>query len=60
MQMFFIIFKKQTEEGWRLFTNQIFAEQKDAEEFALKSKKRGQKFEVLEYSIGNLDKYWAD
>ena len=57
--MWFIIFKKQTEKGWRLFTNQIFAEQKDAEEFAKKSKKRGQKFEVLEYSIGNLDKYWA-
>jgi hypothetical protein len=57
--MWFIIFKKQTEKGWRLFTNQIFAEQKDAEEFALKSKKRGQKFEVLEYSIGNLDKYWS-
>ena len=53
------IFKKQTEKGWRLFTNQIFAEQKDAEEFALKSKKRGQKFEVVEYSTNNLDKYWA-
>jgi hypothetical protein len=37
--MWFIIFKKQTEEGWRLYTNQIFAEQKDAEEFALKSKR---------------------
>ena len=57
--MWFIIFKKQTEKGWRLFTNQIFAEQKDAEEFALKNKKRGQKFEVVEYSTNNLDKYWA-
>ena len=57
--MWFIIFNKQTEKGWRLFTNQIFAKQKDAEEFVMKSKKRGQKFEVLEYSTGNLDRYWA-
>ena len=57
--MWFVIFNKQTEKGWRLFTNQIFAKQKDAEEFVMKSKKRGQKFEVLEYSTGNLDRYWA-
>ena len=57
--MWFVIFNKQTEKGWRLFTNQIFAKQKDAEEFVMKSKKRGQKFEVLEYSTGNLERYWA-
>ena len=60
MQMYFIIFKKQKDKEFNLFTNQIFHEQKDAEEFALKSKKRGQKFEVLEYNTDNLDKYWAD
>lgn len=57
--MWFIIFKKDNEKGWRLYTNQIFNEQENAEEFATKSKKRGQKFDVIEYNIANLDEYWS-
>ena len=58
MQMYFIIFKKQKDKEFNLFTNKIFHEQKDAEEFARKSKKRGQEFKVVEYTQENLDDYW--
>ena len=50
--------KKQKDIEFNLFTNQIFHEQKDAEEFARKSKKRGQEFKVVEYTQENLDDYW--
>ena len=52
------IFHEQKDIEFNLFTNQIFHEQKDAEEFARKSKKRGQEFKVVEYTQENLDDYW--
>ena len=58
MQMYFIIFKKQKDIEFNLFTNTIFSEEETAKEFARKSKKRGQEFKVVEYTQENLDDYW--
>ena len=59
MQMYFIIFKKQKDKEFNLFTNHnLLMNKKDAEEFARKSKKRGQEFKVVEYTQENLDDYW--
>ena len=45
--MYFIIFKKKKDKDYRLFTNTIFSQEKNAEEF-----------KVVEYTIENLDDYW--
>ncbi len=56
--MYFIIFKKKNEKKYRLFTNTIFSQEKEAEEFGRKSMKRNEKYKVMEYTIENLDDYW--
>ena len=56
--MYFIIFKKKNEKKYRLFTNNIFSQEKEAEEFGRKSMKRNEKYKVVEYTIENLDDYW--
>jgi len=56
--MYFIIFKKKTEKKYRLFTNNIFSQEKEAEEFGKKSMKRTEQYKVVEYTIENLDDYW--
>ena len=56
--MYFIIFKKKTEKKYRLFTNNIFSQEKEAEEFGRKSMKRTEQYKVMEYTIENLDDYW--
>jgi len=56
--MYFIIFKKKTEKKYRLFTNNIFSQEKEAEEFGRKSMKRNEQYKVVEYTIENLDDYW--
>ena len=56
--MYFIIFKKKPDKKYRLFTNTIFSEEKEAAEFGRKSMKRNEKYKVMEYTIENLDDYW--
>ena len=56
--MYFIIFKKKSEKKYRLFTNTIFSQEKEAEEFGRKSMKRTEQHKVMEYTIENLDDYW--
>ena len=56
--MYFVIFKKKNEKKYRLFTNTIFSEEKEAEEFGRKSMKRTEEFKVVEYTHENLDDYW--
>ena len=56
--MYFIIFKKKNEKKYKLYTNTIFSEEKEAEEFGRKSMKRNEKYKVVEYTIENLDDYW--
>lgn len=56
--MYFVIFKKKKDKDYRLYTNTIFSEEKNAEEFARKSMKRTEEFKVVEYTTENLDDYW--
>ena len=56
--MYFVIFKKKNEDKYRLYTNQIFSEEKDALEFAKKSFKRKDEWKVVDYNSENYDKYW--
>jgi hypothetical protein len=56
--MYFVIFKKKKDKDYRLYTNTIFSEEKNAEEFARKSMKRTEEYKVMEYTVENLDDYW--
>ena len=56
--MYFVIFKKKNEDQYKLYTNTIFSEEKEAEEFGRKSMKRNEKYKIMEYTIENLDDYW--
>ena len=56
--MYFIIFKKKNEDQYKLYTNTIFSEEKEAKQFAKKSMKRNEQYKVVEYTIENIDDYW--
>ena len=56
--MYFVIFKKKKDKDYRLFTNTVFSQEKNAEEFAKKSMKRTEEYKVMEYTVENLDDYW--
>ena len=56
--MYFIIFKKKNEKKYKLYTNTIFSEEKEAKQFAKKSMKRNEQYKVVEYTIENIDDYW--
>ena len=57
--MYFIIFKKKNEKKYKLYTNTIFSEEKEAEEFGRKSMKRNEQYKVVDYDKHNHDKYWS-
>jgi|TARA_B000000609_G_C23940372_1_gene223364 AAA15 family ATPase/GTPase len=56
--MYFVIFKKKSEDKYRLYSNTIFSEEKEAKQFAKKSMKRNEQYKVVEYTIENIDDYW--
>ena len=56
--MYFVIFKKKNEDKYRLYSNTIFSEEKEAEIFGKKSMKRNEKYKVVDYDKHNHDKYW--
>ena len=56
--MYFVIFKKKNEDKYRLYTNTIFSEEKEAKQFAKKSMKRNEKYKVVYYDKENYNKYW--
>ena len=45
-------------DDYKLFTNNIFDKEKDADEFGRKSMKRGYEYKVLDYNNENHDRYW--
>ena len=57
--MYFIIFKNKNEKRYKLYTNTIFSEEKEAEEVGRKSMKRNEQYKVLYYDKENYDKYWS-
>ena len=57
--MYFVIFKKKSEDKYRLYSNTIFSEEKEAKQFAKKSMKRNEQYKVVDYDKKNHDKYWS-
>ena len=58
MILFFVIFKKKKDKEYTLFTNIIFDNEKEADEFGRKSMRRGFEHKIVEYNSENYERYW--
>jgi hypothetical protein len=58
MYNYFIIFKPKGEVSYRLYTTQIFTQEKDGTEFAFKSIGKKVDYKVVEYNKENIKEYW--
>jgi len=58
MMLYFVIFKSKKEKEYKMFTNVLFDNEKEADSFGKKSMKRGFEHKILEYNKENYDKYW--
>ena len=59
MFTYFITFKPKGEKKYRLYTNQIFTEVKEADEFATKSLGKKSDFAVVPLNKETFDEYWT-
>ena len=58
MILFFVIFKKKKDKEYKMFTNIIFDNEKEAEDFGRKSMKKGFEHKIVEYNNENYKRYW--
>ena len=58
MILYFIIFKKKKDKEYTLFTNVVFDNEKEADEFGRKSMRRGFEHKIVEYNNENFERYW--
>ena len=58
MMLYFVIFKNKKDKEYKMFTNIIFNNEKEAEDFGRKSMKRGFEHKIVEYNSKNYKRYW--
>ena len=58
MMLYFVIFKKKKDKEYRMFTNVVFDNEKEADSFGKRSMKRGFEYKIVEYNSKNYEKYW--
>ena len=58
MMLYFVIFKKKKDKEYTLFTNVVFDNEKEADEFGRKSMRRGFEHKIVEYNNENFKRYW--
>ena len=56
--LYFIIFKNKKDSDYRMYTNIIFSNEKEADDFGKRSMRRGFEHKVVEYDSENYKKYW--
>jgi len=56
--IYFIIFKNKKDNDYRMYTNIIFNNEKEADDFGKRSMKRGFEHKVVEYNDENFKRYW--
>ena len=56
--LYFVIYKNKKENDYKMFSNHVFDNEKDADSFGKKSMKRNSKYKVVEYDTENYNKYW--
>jgi len=55
---YFIVFKNKKDNDYRMYTNVLFNNEKEADDFGKRSMKRGFEHKVVEYNSENYKKYW--
>ena len=60
MHLYFVVFKNKKDNDYKLFANEIFDNERKANDFGKKSMKRGFEHKVLEFTKDNMDRYWYD
>ena len=58
MILYFVIFKKKKDKEYKMFTNILFDNEKEADSFGKKSMKRGFEHKIVEYNNENFERYW--
>ena len=56
--LYFIVFKNKKDNDYRMYTNVVFKNEKEADDFGKRSMKRGFEHKVVEYDSDNYKKYW--
>ena len=56
--IYFIVFKNKKDIDYRMYTNVVFNNEKEADDFGKRSMKRGFEHKVVEYNSENYKKYW--
>ena len=56
--IYFIVFKNKKDNDYRMYTNVVFNNEKEADDFGKRSMRRGFEHKVVEYDSENYKKYW--
>ena len=56
--LYFVLFKNKKDNDYRMYTNTLFNNEKEADDFGKRSMKRGFEHKVMEYNSENYKKYW--
>ncbi len=56
--LYFIVFKNKKDNDYRMYTNVIFNNEKEADDFGKRGMRRGFEYKVVEYNSENYKKYW--
>jgi hypothetical protein len=56
--LYFVLYKNKKKKDYKMFTNIIFNNEKEADDFGKRSMKRGYEHKVAEYNSENIDRYW--
>ena len=58
--IYFVIFKNKNDKEYKMFSNTIFDNEKEANQFGKSSMSRQQEHKVVEYNKENYNKYWGN
>ena len=56
--LYFVLYKNKKEKDYKMFSNTLFDNEKEAEHFGKSSMKRGYEHKIIEYNKENNDRYW--
>ena len=57
MMFYFVLFKNKKDKEYKMFTNVIFNDEKEADSFGKRSMKRGFEYKIVEYNNENFKRY---
>ena len=56
--LYFVLYKNKKDTDYKMFSNTLFDNEKDANDFGRKSMKRNFEHKIVEYNKDNVDRYW--